>query len=410
MYLKIGIHTAPDGTLLGLIHRLAWRAFRAMTRQQPSPRNYGHHWYKITDRWGNKFHRSEDIMRFNERLAPDEKVTFDIHDLVYKNKIRGVSLIFFMGLGDYLFATPFIAKLRTEFPTLQIQALVSDGKDMNNNPSVAELLRVDPNVNDVTFYSGKRSALSESDWRNYDYSDAFRKAKPDFVCIPVIYEYGPHTRSRALSLCETFSLNKPDSTTPIIYQRRSNNSYIKELLKRIRDEGKESDSINLVFFHLETRSTNYVYPHIEELIQAISTENCLSISVSPSILYIKSHIHIDISKLTISDSIAFLAMLQTEYGSRLSIIATQSVFAVVSSGLGVPCLQLQHRIDGGISSLWFDNITVLTNEDYASLPQENIILADAGQYKLEENECITYSPDAVIGAWKKMMNRRKREN
>ena len=89
-----------------------------------------------------------------------------IHEHVYYNldnallanpKIKGFALVFFMGLGDYLYTTPLIEALAKKYPKMELRAYVSDKFDRNNSPLVAKLLETNPNIKKVETFRGLRN-------------------------------------------------------------------------------------------------------------------------------------------------------------------------------------------------------------------------------------------------------------
>jgi hypothetical protein len=92
----------------------------------------------------------------------------DIDGALCDKGIKGLALIFFMGLGDYLMATPLVETLRRRYPGLRIHGHASTTLDSTNSPLVASVMRANPCFDAVFTYAGRKSDF----WMDYDYSDA----------------------------------------------------------------------------------------------------------------------------------------------------------------------------------------------------------------------------------------------
>ena len=176
-YMRIGIHTAPPGTLFHWLHYALRRIhrFRVYRYATASP--------AMTGPFGSI--RLYDIARVRRSRPVD-----------------GLALIFFMGAGDYLMATPFIRALRAAHPDLPLYAYASSHADLVNSPLVIQLLQANPLIDRVIPYRGR----PRSYWLDYDFSDALCSVPEGFVVLPVVYETNPIIYHRATALLETFGL------------------------------------------------------------------------------------------------------------------------------------------------------------------------------------------------------------
>lgn len=407
-YNKIGIHTAPPDTILGLIHSILFKLFgKPKPPQFPLQRFRGKHWYHVIDIAGDEFYRHPDTPHFQECLVPSEEVVFDVHHAVEKYKIRSIGLIFFMGIGDYLFATPFLRQLRAELPAHSIVAFVSKSHDMNSNPLVADLLTADPNVDEVRLFDGQRGKDSLTDWRNYDYKAVTTSVGGDVLTLPMIYEYDLSIRNRADSLCKSFGLQKPESNHPIIPRLPLPSGEAAQLLQAISDAFVKCQANAVIFLQLENRSSNYLYPHVKELCRRLMSLGCIVVNVANGCEEIRDdamYFEIDIKRFSILQSMTILASLKASFEDKLSMITVPSVFGAVSSGMGIRSVQLQHRFDVGLAGILYSNIMVLTNKDYASIPESHLILADRSEYTQDYRGFASYDVEAVVRAWRRASN------
>jgi len=96
--------------------------------------------------------------------------------------------------------------------------------------------------------------------------------------------------------------------------------------------------------------------------------------------------------------------LKASFEDKLSMITVPSVFGAVSSGMGIRSVQLQHRFDVGLAGILYSNIMVLTNKDYASIPESHLILADRSEYTQDYRGFASYDVEAVVRAWRRASN------
>ena len=310
-----------------------------------------------------------------------------------------------MGIGDYLFATPFLQQMRTELPDLSIVAFVSKSHDINNNPLVADLLSADPNVDEVRLFDGERS--KDSDWRNYDYRAVTASVGSDLLTIPMIYEYDLRIRNRADSLCKSFGLQKPESNHPIIPRLPLPSGEAAQLLQAISDAFVKCQANAVIFLQLENRSSKYLYPHVKELYRRLMSLGCIVVNVANGYEEIRDeamYFEIDIKRFSILQSMTILASLKARFEEKLTMITVPSVFGAVSSGMGIRSVQLQHRFDVGLAGILYSNIIVMTNKDYASIPESHLILADRSEYTQDYRGFASYDVEAVVRAWRRASN------
>lgn len=371
-------------------------------KAEPEPgRRFGPHWYQVRDRNGAVFHTA-DGPHFKEALRPFDTVTIDLDYAIRTYSPPYIGLVFFMGIGDYLFVTPFLRQLRKQFPHQRLVAFVSGTTDSNNNPAAAELLAVDPSIDEVRVFVGGRSEASAIDWRNYDISRALAAADAGAVILPLLYDYDIDTRGRVESVCRGFGLTIPDSVFPVLPAIPPPSDATIRFAGDVWDAAGPSGSAPVVFLHLETRSGNYAYPHAAALCRLLLDLGCVVVHVTgrPGLVPGNpAYFEIDVRTSPILESFAALIALHRQFAERMTMIAVPSAFAAASSGLRLPCLQVQHRYDYAVSSIWYPNLTLLTHRDYPALPASHVRLAERGRFQEDAAWLVTYQPDLVAEAW-----------
>lgn len=334
-------------------------------------------------------------------LYRHEHIYYDLEKAVQANPaLKGVALVFFMGIGDYLYTTPMLAALKQKYKDLPFYAYVGAQFDRNNSPLVGKLLEENPHIEKVFYFNGTRHPLI---WKNYDYTDAFKNIPEGFLTVPVYYEYGVQIKHRVLSLFETFSLPVPQEIpAPMMYFPRTVSPVVEDYLMRIRRGAAGKKGI--VFLQLDSRGSNYVYPHMKELGALLIREGYFVISVTKGGPTEEvSYVELDIKKLSINQTWQLLSILKGEY--PLYVIAVNSVFWAASAGLGLPNLGLQHWIDKKVHNLWYPNIEVVTNYIYPFLPREKQLYAPPESYTRHNKKIIDYKPDWVVKWFKEKFDK-----
>lgn len=330
--------------------------------------------------------------RISRPLYRHEHVYYDLEKALKANpQVKGVALIFFMGIGDYLYTTPMLAALKAQYKDLPFYAYVGAQFDRNNSPLVGKLLDENPHFEKVFYFNGFRHPLI---WKNYNYADAFKDIPEGFLAVPVYYDYGVNVKHRVTSLFETFSLPVPEEIpAPVMYFPQTAAPAVEEYLAQARRAAQGKKGI--VFLQLDSRGSNYVYPHMKVLSEGLIQEGYLVMSVTKGgPVENPDYLEIDIKKLAINQTWQLLAILKQEF--PLYVIAVNSVFWAASAGLGLPNLGLQHWIDKKVHNLWYPNIEVVTDYIYPLLPREKQIHAPAESYTRHNKKIIDYKPDWVI--------------
>lgn len=332
-----------------------------------------------------------DWYRISRPLYRREHVYYNFDNALASGKVKGLALIFFMGIGDYLYTTPMLAALKKKYPQLPFYGYVGAQFDRNNSPLVGKLLQTNPAFEKVFYFNGARHPLI---WKNYDYSDALRQIPEGFLAVPVYYDYHVKIAHRVKSLFDTFGLPQPrEVLPPQMYFPKEPAPAVAAYLQEI--SAKAQGKKGIVFLQLDSRGSNYIYPHMTALAEGLAAQGYLVLSVTKGgPLASADYVEIDIKKLAINETWHLLHLLKEKFVLR--VIAVNSVFWAASAGLGLPNLGLQHWIDKKVHNLWYPNIEVVTEIIYPHLPREKQILAPAESYTRHNKKIIDYKPDWVI--------------
>ncbi len=325
-------------------------------------------------------------------LYRHEHVYYDFDKALAVNpSVQGLALIFFMGIGDYLYTTPMIEALKKKYPQLSLHAHVGAQFDRNNSPLVGKLLENNPHIDKVFYFEGVRHPLI---WKNYNYQNALKNIPENFLVVPVYYDYSVNVSHRVHSLFETFGLEVPaEVPVPKMYFPKQPAAAVGEYLIDIsqKAEGKKG----IVFLQLDSRSSNYTYPHVRALAQGLIDEGYFVLSVTKGGPYENSnYIELDIKRLSINDTWQLLYMLKQKFS--VSIISVVSVFWAASAGLGLRNLGMHHWIDPKMHNVWYPNIEVVTHHVYPKLPLEKQILAPAESYTAHNRKMVDFQAQWII--------------
>ena len=352
-------------------------------------------WIKITDNNGNNVTRNyqDYIQNFKVPQIPHGgHMYFDIDKLLkLKPQIKKIGLVFFMGMGDYFYATNFIEILHRKYPQLILEAFVSSNFDLNNSPLVAVLLEKNPFISKISYFNGHRNFEG---WKNYDWSDCYNMCGDDEILIPMIYEHNEFVPSRTDTLCRTFNLPVPKiNPYPIIYDYPASNS-VKNLFEKYKLQMQK-----VVFIQMTTRSSNFTYPYIDKILEYLLEAGYFVICVEKTEIKNKNLLVLDIKKFNINETISLLKLIK-ENKISICFLTIMSVFASVSSALKIPNLAMQHLYDPCISTVYYSNIYMITDRYYRQIPSDRqYIIPEKYIERLENNSRFIYSPEILISCF-----------
>lgn len=338
--------------------------------------------------------------KIHRRLYRKEHVFYNIDNALAANPdLKGIALIFFMGIGDYLYTTPMIAALKEKYPKLSFYAYVPKGFDRNNSPIVGTLLEQNPNIAKTFYFDGYRNQLV---WKNYNYADALKDVPENFLVMPVYYEYSQNIAHRTISLFETFGLPAPKApVTPVFYFPKEPREALAQAVKKISKIAAKKKGI--VFLQLDSRSSFYTYPHTDELARKLIRDGYFVISVTPSAIIDEAFFKVDLKAFNFNDTCHLLSLLKKDY--KVYIISLISVFWAASGGLNIPNLGLHHWIDTKVHNIWYPNITVVTDYIYRKIPAAKMIIAKSQHYTRYNKKIINYNAQFVFDCFNKMLAR-----
>ena len=318
---------------------------------------------------------------------------FNLLPYKIKNTNKVLNLIFFMGMGDYLFVTPLLKKIKLLFPYIIINSYVSKNTDTMNSKLVYDLLKQDPHIDNVYFYNGKVGKR----WEEYDFSDAIKKIKDKTSIYPVVFKHSDkNSKHRVLEIFNSFSIHCKKNNIPKIelYIKKENYLKTKEFTDKINKLGK-----NVIILHLEARHCRYKYDKYNHLIDGLISLKYFVILISEktdlNIQNTKNFFHLEITEYTIYETIAFIKSIDT----KKYIIAVNSIILHISSALDIKALGLFILKDSTQTrQTFYKNIHVLTIDKkcHKFLPSSYSTLIKENQVKIIDENLVYYPPKLII--------------
>ncbi|MDE1901739.1 MAG: hypothetical protein KGI37_08860 [Alphaproteobacteria bacterium] len=414
IYLRIGFHTAASGTLLHGVHARLLKMFHLFFPPPPPVARQIEIragipltrplWSKKSDGYTAYVEGTDSGYIYWDVHKLSDRVVFDIDRAVAKMEVKGIALIFFMGLGDYIFTTPLLTALWHKFPGIPLHAFISTATDKNNSALIKDLIIHNPHIDHIHFYDGQRTEDSVQDWRNYDYTEALKKVPEQFLAIPLFYGYDTSVRHRVYSLFDTFSLARTAHVLPpeihlSAVPATSVSLFFQRIMSALHNGGR-----GIVFVQLDARSTSYVYPYIDVIVDRLVDLGFVVISVTPLTTNKENRVFVvDFTQFKIIDSIHLLKMLADAAGEKIALLTVTSVFGSVSAGLGIRNVQMWHADDEMMPTMWYPVHHVIARRDYPALPQESITVAPPSEYEINSSGLVDYRADFVVDVFLKVV-------
>lgn len=304
---------------------------------------------------------------------------YDIARMREIRQVDGLALIFFLGLGDYLFTTPVIEALRIAHPGIPIYAYASTHADHVNSPLVAGMLRHNRHIDAVFTYAGS----PRGHWTEYDFRDGLKDIPRNFLILPMIYNTDAEACHRVTSLFETFRLPVPLPVPLPILEPVNLSSPAAVVLAEIRERAAARNARAVVFCHFGTRSSNYLYPYRDDVVRRLAQAGYLAVTLSDNGVDDRLAMPVDIGAISPGDTIEMLRALRQD-DRRLYCLSVNSVMWPISAGLEIPNLGLHIFEDWTIHQYVYLNTFVLTQYYYPRLPPGRVFIAPEGTYRVQE--------------------------
>ena len=356
-------------------------------------------WIHIEDKEGKDISGLFPV-DYNEIRIPKfpagARVEFHLDTLMkFCPHIKRFGFVFFLGVGDYFYATRFFEIMKEKYPHIHFDAYVSTVCDSNNSPLVADCLKVNPLFEHIYTYHGSRNIMN---WYNYDYAECYQIKSKDTVLLPVIYNHNANTFSRTRGLCEVYANAFPMiNLRPIIYPYRAT-AYVTNLFSEPKKKMKK-----VVFVQMSARSSGYSYPYTDELIKALLDQGYFVVTVEKTAMKSNRLLKLNTKQMKITDSIAFVKMIKDAH-IPLYFLTLASCFWSISSALDLPNLGLHHFYDDSIATYHFSNIFVVSASKLPNVPSDRLFIAPPAAFEQDKTtHYYTYKPEYILKAFDVML-------
>lgn len=299
-----------------------------------------------------------------------------------------IILVFYMGLGDFIYTTPLIKKIKESYPEKPIDIFVPEEKNSTSSPFLDQIASIYPEIRNIYKYRGGQTF----NWKLYNISDALRQIGEDEIAFRVNYKHNESSLHRVHDLFEQFGfpLEFPASR-PYIPVDRIDSTEITKIISNINKNKK------IVFCHLDTRSNNFYYPKINELYKLLIRQGYYIISATPCDLVDENLYVIDMKILDITKVIKLIFELNKKFNKNFSMLTASSVFWSVSSAFNILNLGIHTFHDRNIREYYYSNIYILTKNLYKEIPYDKIILIEeSGTLNTSSIDHSIIKPEKII--------------
>jgi len=170
---------------------------------------------------------------------------------------KDLALIFFVGIGDAIFGMPAFNEIKNKLhkKKLKLHAYVDRHKSYLSNPAVYELLKDSKIFDSVNYFTGSRFVY----WKYYNWTSIENDPKKKF--LPFLYQTKSSVNDRVEEIFRQYNLGKKKIVWPEFSAAQGN--FYKDILKLL------SNKHRTLFMHLETRSGEYHYPYINDVLDKL---------------------------------------------------------------------------------------------------------------------------------------------
>jgi hypothetical protein len=215
--------------------------------------------------------RNRDVIR---RFPPWRIIEID-----YK---KTVNLVFFCGIGDAIYGLPVFAQIRRRCDEHQVRlvAWCARTTGASSNTAVAALLSDSKLFHEVNIFTGVETDY----WKSFFWD--FLGAKVgigvnDANFYPFIYSTNRKFRRRLDAIRWQFDLQQTPSLAQWGDTFLPQINYSDAALRLKRKIEIQGGNQRVVFIHLDSRSGNYQYPHVDWLIGQLLSKDFLVLTSTP---------------------------------------------------------------------------------------------------------------------------------
>ena len=303
---------------------------------------------------------------------------------IYKAMIKSGEFNFYvgMGMGDFIFCVPFLSYLHSEYK-FPINLYVSKSADQINDSSIEILARSLPFINSIFYYENKSKILNYKTYTLDAISEKYKDTDP--LALPLMY-HSPSFCKREDAVFQWYGIRS------IIHNPTKKWSFFsgisQERIQYIEQKYIANNEFkNIIFIHLETRSSNVKLNILPDIIRLMSLKNLTQGFSDKLIQYIvvdskggapdipnENILFIDKTELLIDESLYLINRL-IEICDNFHAICVNSLFWSFLPGFDVPIIGIHVIDDDNVVEYWSPEIKLITNKIRPLIPksQQSVI-------------------------------------
>lgn len=209
-----------------------------------------------------------DIIYYRKTKKIFKQRSFKVFSRFKIDYKKDLALVFFVGIGDAIYGLPMLLELKKLLHSKgsKFHAYVEETPSNFNNPAVYDVLKAAGIFDSVSYFHGRKLPY----WKYFDWMSI--KLATDIRILPFIYRTNSEVKDRVVENFRQFSL------VPLISwpEFKGEEGYaFRSLVEMI-----SVDSNKNIFIHLETRSGDYRYPFIDDVLSLIVSSKSIDTKVN----------------------------------------------------------------------------------------------------------------------------------
>lgn len=280
----------------------------------------------------------------------------DFYGYCHKNRGGSVGIIFFCGLGDFLYGIPALLRMKEICVSTDNRFIAYVPSETNSfsNGTLNKLLSSLGIFDEVKTYVG----YSNIYWKVYFWEELLEDEMGHVRIFPFIYKTNRNIKTRSDSVGDNFNiknlgqLSECELLASVAPRKNSELQKLRKFASRNRQQ-------ETVLFHSESRSANYRMRESDEVIKYLISKKVKVIFSGTSKLADKSLFIIDPNKIPLFDLMHLLKEIQPK------VIAVNSVFWPISELLNLKTLALHFLKSDDGHHFYHRDMTFITSSKYS---------------------------------------------
>lgn len=288
---------------------------------------------------------------------------------------KDLALVFFVGIGDAIYGLPMLLELKKLLHSkgAKLHAYVEETPSNFNNPAVYHVLKATGIFDSVSYFHGRKLPY----WKYFDWTSI--KLAKDIRILPFIYRTNSKVKDRVVENFRQYSL-EPVITWPNF--KREEGNVFRSLVEVISTGNNKN-----IFIHLETRSGDYTYPFIDDVLSLIVSSKSTELKVNLTVFRsetvsdttfkgeIKRYYrnHLKVIEFKNGNSIIFLDPKNLSFGEQIALIKNNCDLVLAINSYLWPITKMLDKEVVGIHYLdSADGHQFLNEDSFVITPSEQV--------------------------------------